>query len=930
MPQTVQRSFTGGELTPSLHSRADTVKYATGLALCENFFIKSHGGLYSRPGTQYVGTIGDSTKKGKLIPFSFNTEQTYMLLFENLIVRVIKNGSFVLKPVATITGVTQANPAVVTTSAAHPFVNGELVTVQSVVGMTELNGNQYTVANVTSTTFELQGINSTAYGAYVSGGTAQSFNALTVATPYTEAQLPRLGYTQSADVMTIAHPDHDPRNLSRLADDDWTLAVINYASTVTAPTFDATSTVAVVTGITQANPAVVTTSAAHGFSTGNTIGMAGVVGMTEVNGRNFVITELTLTTFELNGEDSTAHTAYTSDGTATRTNAASTIGSGFGDFDKDYTYVITAVDADGIESLESVATSITSKSLSVTGGIRLSWDAVAEADYYRVYKDPSVNTQKYGWIGDSNTNNFDDYNIAPVTSDAPPSDRQPFSPADDKPATVEYYQQRQVFANTNNEPQSVYTTQTGNFVSLRTSEPARDDDAVTFAIAAQQVNEIRHLVSLDSLIMLTSGGEWIVSEGQDRVLTPATIGVRIQSYNGSSWVKPVVINSTALYLQVKGNKLRDLGYEFSSDKYTGNDLSLMAEHLFTGRQIVDMAYAAEPYSILWCVRDDGVLLGLTYQREHQVWAWHRHTTDGEFEAVSVVTEGDRDVPYVIVKRNVNGSDVRFVERFVDREFSDVRDAFCVDSGLSLDDPTDITGATKANPVVVTAVSHGYANGDLVDIDDVTGMTELNGNQYKIANKTVNTFELTDQFTDVNIDGTAFTSYVSSGESRKAVTLITGLPHLEGKNVAVLANGNEVTGLTVSSGSIPLPRAASRVHVGLSYIPAFETLDLDIASTVETVKAQSVSVSKVTIEVESSRGGFVGPKQGVTEVLDPILYEIKPRYELDDYGEIPLRTFKQSVLIDPLWGKGGGVRVEQRSPLPLAVLSVIPQIDVGGN
>ena len=142
--------------------------------------------------------------------------------------------------------------------------------------------------------------------------------------------------------------------------------------------------------------------------------------MTEVNGRSFKITILTNDTFELDGEDSFGYTAYVSGGVATRENAATTIGTGFGDFDKTYTYVVTAVDADGVESLASVPTSITTSSLSSTGGVRISWDAVTDAVYYRVYKDPSFNTQIYGWIGDSNNTTFDDYNIAPLTSDAPP------------------------------------------------------------------------------------------------------------------------------------------------------------------------------------------------------------------------------------------------------------------------------------------------------------------------------------------------------------------------------------------------------------------------------------------------------------------------------------------------------------------------------
>ena len=849
MPQTIQRSFTAGEISPSLQSRADVSKYGNGLNLCENFLVRSQGGVYSRSGFRFIGAQGDHTKKGRLIPFSFNTEQTYILVFEHLKMRVVKAGGFVL-------------------AGAGPSL------------------------------FEL-------------------------VTPYTESQLPRLIYTQSADVMTITHPGHDVRNLSRLADDNWTLAVNNYASTVAAPTF-AGSVVKTITGVTQANPAVVT-AVAHGFSTGNTVDINNVVGMTQLNGKSFNIVVLTPDTFQLLGVDSTPYSAYASGGTVTQPISIATIGSGPGTYTRTYTYVITAVDINGVESLASSPISLTTHSLSTTAGIRLTWNFVTNAVSYRIYKDPSNNTQFFGWIGDSVRLTFDDFNIAPITSDAPPQDRQPFAGVDNNPAVVTYFQQRQVFANTNNEPQSVFTTQTANFNSLRTSAPARDDDAITFTIAAQQVNEIRHLVSLDALLILTSGGEWITSEGQNKVLTPSTIGVRAQSYNGSSWVKPVIINSTALYLQEKGARLRDLGYQFSSDKYTGNDLSIMSEHLFEGYQITEMAFANEPYGILWCVRDDGVMLGLTYQREHEVWGWHQHTTLGEFESVATISEDGRDALYAIIKRTINGNTVRYVERLEKREQKNVKDAFCVDSGLSYNGVTDtISGATQANPVVITATAHPFVNGDSVRIEDVVGMTELNDNVYVVANAAANTFELT------TTDGTAFTAYVSGGTVLKVITNVSGLSHLEGEAVAILADGLVVEGKTVTSGSLTLDDPANTIHIGLKYTPAIELLDIDIPAATETLKAKDVSVSKVYIEVEKSRGGWVGGRVDLTSGVTIRYQEIKPRFDSDGYGVLPLRTFKQEVIIDPQWSKGGGIRIEQRDPLPLAILSVIPEVDIGDS
>lgn len=846
MAETIQRSFTAGEISPSLQSRADLSKYTNGLSLCENFIVRSQGGVYSRPGMRFIGEVDDSTKRARLIPFQFNTEQTYILVFEHLKMSVIRDGAFVL-------------------DGASRF---ELVT------------------------------------------------------PYTEAQLSRIGFTQSADVMTLVHHNHDPANLSRLDHDNWTLTEISYAPTVTPPVFYAgatvkniVNTVKNITDVTQDNPAKVDASShtfingdvvsiagiagmielngrdftvtdatsntfkllgedstlhtpyvsggnatrhdgitqsnpakvkaiGHTFIEGNLITITGVVGMTELNGREFTATNVTSDTFELLGENSTGHTAYVSGGTATRQNGVTVTGSGAGSYDKTYTYVITAVDVNGVESLTSVSSSITTKSLTTTAGARVQWNVVPGASYYRIYKDPSTNTALFGWIGDSKNEKFDDFNVAPLTSDSPPVDRQPFADADANPSVVTYYQQRQIFANTLAEPQTVFTTQTNNFQSLRVSSPSKSDDGVTFTVSSQQVNEIRHLISLDALVLLTSGGEFRMTEGRDQVLTPSTIGVRPQSYNGASHVQPVIIDSTAVYVQEKGSKLRDLN--FNGDVYAGNDLSIMSEHLFKDHTILEMTYADEPYGVIWCVRDDGVLLGLTYQREHQVWAWHKHTTDGTYESIATITEDGRDAVYATVKRIINGFDRRYVERIEPRFDDESANVFAVDSGLS-----------------------------------------YNG---------------------------------------APATTFAGLDHLEGKTVVILADGIVVKNKIVSGGSVTLSRAASKVHIGLSYTPVIETLDIDAQSMFETLKAKQISVSKVTIETLDSRGGWVG---GILDDGSYEMVEIKPRYESDAYDPIQLKSFKDEVDILPGWPQGGKIRIEQRDPLPLTITSIIPELDISG-
>lgn len=689
MANTIQRSFTSGEIAPGLRVRADLGKFATALAGCKNFFVRSQGGAYSRPGMRFVGELKDSTKRGRLIHFAFNVEQTYVLVFEENNLRFVKNGGYI------------------ETSPGVPYE---------------------------------------------------------IATPYNEAELPRIGFTQSADVITLVHPNHDPRSLSRLADTNWTLTTETYTPTTAAPT-----------------------------------GLAAVA-----------------------------------------------VGSGGSTFTKTYQYVVTAVGADGSESLASSVAAITLNALSSTYGVKLTWNTVAGAQYYRLYKADSINSSIFGFIGESKTLEFNDFNIAPDTSEAPPEARVPFSGADDKPSCVNYYQQRQVFANTVNEPQTVFTTQTANFKSLRASKPTRADDAVTFTIAGRQVNEIRHIVALDAMMLLTSGGEWLVTEGQDEVLSPNTVGVRIQSYNGCSYVPPVVINNTVVFVQEKGARIRDLSYTFTSDKYTGNDLSIMSEHLFENYEIEEMAYAAEPYGILWAVRNDGTLLGMTYQREHEVWGWHQHDTDGLFESVSVVTEGNRDAPYFIVYRDIDGVPKRYIERMEPREETIAADCFYVDSGLS-----------------------------------------YNGSP---------------------------------------ATVISGLDHLEAKEVIVLADGNVVRGLTVVSGAITLPRAASKVHVGLDYTP--ELISLPIDSPQEVIKGSTLQISDLRVIVEKSRGMWAGPISDFP-AADDNMREFKPRFDSDGYDTIELKSREERIQLDASWNARAQMRIQQRDPLPLAILALLPTVTSGG-
>jgi hypothetical protein len=198
-------NFTAGELSPRLDGRNDLSKYSSGCTKLENFIIYPHGAAARRSGTSFAAEVANSANKTRLMPFEFSTTQTYMLEFSNLKIRVFKDSSTVFEANKTITAVTKANPAVVT-SSSHGYSNGDEIKITNVVGMTELNEKRYLVANKTTNTFELTdkdgtNINSTNFTTYASAGTANKVFEIT--TPYTTAQLFDIKFVQSADVMYL-------------------------------------------------------------------------------------------------------------------------------------------------------------------------------------------------------------------------------------------------------------------------------------------------------------------------------------------------------------------------------------------------------------------------------------------------------------------------------------------------------------------------------------------------------------------------------------------------------------------------------------------------------------------------------------------------------------------------------------------------------
>lgn len=850
-----QLSFASGELTPSLHARVDISKYVTSLKTCRNFVVHRHGGVSNRSGTQFVAEVKDSTKAVRLIPFVFNSDQTYVLEFGDQYMRVHKDGSQVIEAAKTITGITQANPAVVT-ATSHGYSTGQEVYVSGIGGMTDLNGRNLKITVLTANTFSLQymdgtNVNSSGFTAYTSGGS--SFRVYTIATPYLEADLAELKYVQSADVVTLTHPSYAVRELARTGDTSWTLSTVTFAPSIAAPT-------------------------------GQSITVIGGAGSTN------------------------------------------------------YDYVITAVaDETYEESLASGNASTTVGPATLTGSNynQITWSAVSGAIQYNVYRLESGVASFVGIAGGT-TYNDKGFTI-PDSNENPPEARNPFSTTNEYPSCSTYYQQRLFFANQNENVEAIYGSKTNAFKNFTQSQSLADDDSITFSIVGRQVNAVNHLVDLGSLIIFTDSGEWTAQGDSSGVIKPTAINTKQYSYNGSnSALSPIIIGNTVLYVQKNGSIVRDLGFDYQVEGYSGNDLTIFGAHLVDGYTLTDWTYQKTPHSVVWSVRNDGTLLGLTYIKEQEIIGWHRHDFEsGLVENVCSVPEGSEDALYVVVNRTVDGREVRYVERMATRLIGDIKDAKFMDSHLTYDGRN--TGSTT-----ITLTGSGWTNDDTLTAtaSASTFTTTSVGNEIHIytADGGVVRFEIT-AYTSATVvsvrpnrDVPAEIQSAATLDWALAVDTVSGLYHLEGIDVSIFADGYVVanpnndsyTIKSVVNGSITLDRCYSVIHVGIPYTSDVETLDIDTPSG-ETLADKQKITGEVTLYVEKTRGLWLGSRPPEDEATDFLggLTEIKARL-FEGYDQpVDLTTGKMDIILRTEWNSNGRIFLRQTDPVPATILAIIP-------
>ena len=800
-----QTNFTAGELTPKLAGQVDFKKYSNGVETLENMTVFPQGGVSRRNGSRFVCEVKDSTAITRLIPFEFNITQAYVLEFGNNYIRFLKDNGQITETAKTISGITAANPAVVT-ATSHGYSDGDDVWIAGVVGMTRLNGRRFTVANKTTNTFELTDENSTSYTAWSSGGTASKTYQIT--TTYTSAELYDLQFTQSADVMYIVHPDHPPAKLSRTAHTTWSLDDVDFTN---GPYLDTNTT------------ATTISTSAHTVGTGITM-------------------------------------------TASASTFAAT----------DVGRQVKFRDGDGVITAFTSATVVTIQILVDMGSSSSSADWSLGA-----------------W---SATTGY--------------------------PRTVSFFEQRLVFGGSSSYPQTIWASESGLYEEFDVGDGSAAD-AFIYTIAANKVNVIRWLAPARDLIVGTVGGEFKVGRPAGEPLKPDNVNIAQQTTYGGYTTQPIQVGSEVLFVQRQQRKVRSFAYRFEDDAYVAPDMTLLAEHI-TDTGIVDVDYAQEPDSIYWAARTDGTLLGMTYHREEDVIAWHRHIFGGSnkfiFNGATGVLDYLNDANFngyiTITAHGLSTGDEVTYSAGGGTKIPELTEGgtyyvYARDTNtLELAD-TYAQAIDRTIKRLSDGVGASHSLSTKTKVKSITSINESLENQvWIICERRIN--DVKRQFIEyldptLNMDCT-LSALVNSG-----TTVVTGLNHLEGESVQILVGDAVFPNQTVSGGSISvtLPTSASykSIEIGLGYTSKIKTMRIEAGSQAGTAQARKKRYNEVVVRLYKSVGLSVNGDQ------------IPFRSSSTPMGQ-DIAEFTGDKRVSNLgWNTEGQIEIEQTQPLPMTVLGI---------
>lgn len=793
----------GGELSPELYARIDLPIYQRGMERVQNYLVLSQGGLLFRNGTQHV----HNTRKlqtGRLITFTFSEQDTYVIELTDKMMRFYRNFGTILDPTSkNISGITKANPAVIT-ATAHGFPAGKEIYISGISGMKELNNQFFKVSatNLLTNSFQLQDIygndvDSSQFNSYASGGVINY--AYEIATPFLEAHLNDLHIKQSADTIYITHQKYAPYKLTRTGHTAWTLATY----TRTADPFNQR----VISGITKANPGVITTSVAHGFSVGDEVYLADIVGMVELNGNRYTVNTVPTTT------------------------------------------TLTLKDSNS-----GVATDTTGFTTYTSGGIIIQ----------------TKNCPK--------TLAFTDTRLGFGNWTAQPSGLA-FSKAPDS------------------------TTGATRFDDYTTGSNATDAILTQLTTMFDKVDSIQWIGNINRQIVVgcLSSIRRVTGDTVDDPISPSSIFSRPINSIGSASIQPYSSGQSIFYIDGTGRRVNTFQFAFQSNDYVTINQNLASKQLGDGGKFTALAQQRGDSGLLWVLRDDGVLAGLTFNELESIFGWHRHYLGGKStvnnvarnraKVLSIAIEprlGDESVLWMIVERTISGKTYRCVEylnapvRFVEEDdfysgigdanqaadnnayanalFEQVKDSVHVDAAMTYDGSalsTTITmtpSAVSGDTITITA-SASFFDSTMVGrqiwkaydtLGNGGGRAEITG----ISSATV-------AFAKVkkNFDSAAT---IPAGSWFLTTNKVYGLIHRAGETVDIQVDGAPGGKAVVGSdGAVSLSAEASMVHIGFAYKGLAMTMNLDIAGPRGSSEAKIRKIRQVLPRFHNTVGAKIG-------------------------------------------------------------------------
>ncbi len=900
--------FAGGELAPNLHGSSDLPRYGVSLRTGRNVLITRSGAALARPGTKLVKKArqqGTTAGQVRMIPFVYSEDQSYVLEFGDHYVRVYQDGAAVAAP------------------AANPYGAGYTY-----------DRDQWCTSNGGKKYRSLQNGNLNHDPASSPTWWAEA-DCYEIWSEWTAAELDALGHSQASDILTLTSQVRSCE-LQRFGHQDWRFKSITfdptaayfygsyprcfaYDNTHLVPPTDAahperelewlvTSVVRDNVGrIFETRPEKITLMQRWGYPWWN------------ANTQYHVGDRVSMP-----GNYSGAHYSASYDN----------IGHDPTVFPADWNAEVFNGHWE-TEQLPAKLALYPDQQLSLTWGVAIPPNPTYTVLYWRIYRGAGG---VYGWLADTKLMEWRDDGREPDCSVSPPMGMNPFTTynadgtvkAIESPAALEFFEQRRIFANTASRPATLMCSRAGSFVNFDRYFPGRIDDALELEVASKRFEEIRALVGLERLWALTNASVWEVGgAGNGDPLSKESIQITRRANRGASWLDPLVLDDGFLFEVARGYGVRFM--RVAEGKPTAIDLGVFAQHLFesspgTGYRILAWSVTENPTPCILAVRSDGKLLALTYVPELEIVAWTRGDTEGLFEDVCVVPEGQEDAVYFLARRYPTdgpATGVVYLERMTRPRFDDVREAVSSDCALTYD-------GRNTNPATLLGlVQHaggGWAAGATIDVLQPLSLPIGAGSvgEYLVfLHNTATPVRLEIQA----VAGTTITCRAidaiplslqdaSTATWGVTATTITGLAHLNG--LAVVVN---VDGLTeanfVWNGFLNLatPRALV-AHIGLGYAVEVETLDAAISGG----RAKQKTVPKVFFDVlhaggleaaESIEGGAWSPAPAV---------QLTNRQAKQELVEVQIANG---------FNRSGRAALRLNKPLPLLVHSVIREVDVAG-